>query len=100
MSNPIQTQERMKSIIRDAIAFAEIKDTALVAMLMPGHGIPLTHTCGAVLDHDLIRMVSPVFGWESVVGNVVSEDELGSPITASISLRNIVWVSPEIKEVK
>lgn len=95
-----QTQDRMKSIIRDAIAFAEIKDTALVAMLIPGHGIPLSHVCGAVLDHDLIRMVSPVFGWESVVGNIVSEDEPESPIPASISLRDIVWVSPEIKEVK
>jgi len=95
-----QTQDRMKSIIRDATAFSGIKNTALLAMLMPGHGIPLSHTCGAVLDYDFIKMESPVFGWESVVGNIVSEDEPESPIAASIPLVDIIWSSPEIKEMK
>lgn len=95
-----QTQNRMEEIIHDAVAFAGLSDTALVAMLMPGHGIPLTHTCGAVLDHDMIRLESFSLGWGSVIGDVVSEDYPEHPMPVMISLGDIVWISPEVKGVK
>lgn len=94
------TLGRMEEIIRDAVAYAAYSDTALVAMLAPGHGIPLSHTCGAVLDHDMIRLEAFSLGWDSVIGQAVSEDEPDSPLTVQIPLRDVVWVSPEIKEVK
>ncbi len=95
-----QTMDRIERIIRDAVAFTAIKETALVALLIPGHGIPLSHTCGAVLDHDMIRLESFSMGWGAVIGEVFSEDYPDAPMPVSLPLGDIVWISPEIKEVR
>lgn len=97
---PKQTRERMERIIRDALAFSGTRETALVAMLMPGHGIPLTHTCGAVLDHDMVRLTCFAMGWGVLAGQIASEDCPDSPIKVRLPLGDIVWISPEIKEVR
>lgn len=94
------TIERMKGIIEDAVAYAGTRDTALVAMLRPGYGFPLAYTCGAVLDHDMIRINHFFMGWGHLIGVVRAEDAPGSPMPVHLPLKDIVWISPEIKEVK
>ena len=86
--------------IRDALTVAAAGNTALVATLAPGHGIPLPYTCGAVLDHDKVRLEPFYRGCGFVAGRVLSEDEPDSPLTVLIPLRNIVRVVPEAGEVQ
>lgn len=95
-----QTRARMEEIIRDAVAAAGTLNTALTAMLMPGHGIPLSHTCGAVLDHDMIRLADFSMGWGAVAGRIVSEDAPGCLLAVRIPLGDIAWAAPEDGEVK
>jgi hypothetical protein len=97
---PKQTVERMTEIIKDAVAFAGTRDTALVAMLSPGHGIPLAYTCGAVLDHDMVRIESFCLGWGAVCGMVTAEDYPDSPMPVRLPLKDVVWICPEVVEVK
>ena len=94
---PEYVVNHMKRVIRAAQANSQA-GTALVAMLIPGHPIPLTHTCGAVLDHDMVRIEYPLLGWQSVIGSVKSDDS--GPRTFSIPLSDIVWIYPEVKEVR
>ncbi|MCG8552635.1 MAG: hypothetical protein MI799_19700 [Desulfobacterales bacterium] len=96
---PEQTVERMTEIIKDAVAFSGTRDTALVAMLPPGHGIPLAYTCGAVLDYDMIRIESFCMGWGNVFGVVTSEDCPDDPMPVRLPLTDIVWLVPEVVEV-
>lgn len=95
-----QAVERMTGIIRDAVDFVGHREPALLAMLIPGHGIPLAYTCGAVLDHDMIRIESFCMGWSAVCGVVTAEDCPNSPMSVRLPLKDIAWLSPEIKEMK
>ncbi|WP_035238099.1 hypothetical protein [Desulfobacter vibrioformis] len=84
------------ALIRQAIAEAG-SDGALVVMTRAGVAIPLTHTCGAVLDHSYVRMIQPVFDGCMLTGTAVSEDAADMNITFGRS--DIVWVYPEVVEV-
>lgn len=92
---------KMRRIIKDAVVFNRTRKSALVAMLMPGHGIPIQYACGAVLDHDMFRLESFSMGWGAVVGSLSDQDRPEAPcLKVRIPLGDIVWLAPEIKEVK
>lgn len=93
-----QTRQKMIRVIRRALLEARPNDTALVAMLIPGHGIPLGHTCGAVLDHDLVRLEDPFMGWGLVFGRVRDEDRPGDVRAVSIPVGDIAMLSLDAKK--
>ena len=101
MSLPKLTVEKIRRIIKNAVVLNRSRRVPMVAMLMPGHGIPLEYTCGAVLDHDMFRLESFSMGWGAVVGSLADRDRPADPaLKVSIPLGDIVWLAPEIKEVK
>jgi hypothetical protein len=92
---------KMKRIIQEAVKQSGSGEPALIAMLLPGHFIPLECISGAVLDHDYIKITNPVLGCNSVVGTVVAEDMPDRlQETYSISLGDIAWIKQTNKEKK
>lgn len=88
---------RMKRIIQKALQKSGTGSGAIVALLRPGHAIPLGHTCGAVLDHDMVRICDPALVWAAVAGKVLSPDD--GPLQVSVPLGDIAWIMPA-KEVR
>ncbi|MCP3942193.1 MAG: hypothetical protein GY710_12005 [Desulfobacteraceae bacterium] len=90
---------RMKRIVQEAVDRSGIGEFILIAMLLPGHFMPLECISGAVLNHDYIKIVNPVMGCDSVVGAVVAEDRPGGRQEIfSIALADIAWIKQENKE--
>ena len=87
-------EQRIERIIRKAVK--ESGGRALVAMLKPGHFIPLEYTSGAVLDCDYVRLNDPVLGWRSITGEIRADDYPDRK-TVTIPFSDIVWISREIK---
>lgn len=90
-----KTRRRAAALIREAIAEAGTGG-ALVVLVKAGTAIPLTHTCGAVLDCSYVRLNGPVFADGKLSGTAVSEDAPDMPV--SIGLPDVVWIKREIAE--
>ncbi|WP_321495602.1 hypothetical protein [uncultured Desulfobacter sp.] len=85
------------ALIRKAISEAGT-DGAMVVLIEAGAAIPLTHTCGAVLDHSYVRVAEPVFADGKLSGKAVSDEAPDMDVTFDRS--DIVWIYPEVVEVR
>lgn len=92
-----KSHRRAAALIRQAIAEAG-SDGALVVLTRAGVAIPLTHTCGAVLDHSYVRLNGPIFTDGKLSGTAVSEDAPDMAVT--LGCGDIIWIYPEIVEVE
>ncbi len=86
------------AVIRQAVADAARVDRPLDVLAKVGAAIPLTHTCGAVLDYSYVRLNEPEFKNGKLSGIAVSEDEPDMKVT--FDQADIVTVCPDIVEIR
>ncbi len=92
-----KTHRCAAALIRQAIAKAGTNG-ALVVLTSGGVAIPLTYTCGAVLDCSYVKLHRPVFSGDELSGTAVSDEAPDMDVTFDRS--DIVWIYPETVEVR